>query len=223
MIVQIFMTLILVILPVLRSRWFPCQLEVMLRAHGYYARCPCLLEFDRKSKRLGRMQNAVATIRLLFSPSCTHSDPKEVPYHQIAMLGAGSTAFFPPRSPPSGAKVTGEIRLTQGTYLYTAVGQQPASSGASPGKLRHSITWQPPSCSLIINISSGCGLVLVEMPESTTGPYHTHIRATCLAHDCLRLASTLSLDTAKAERFPHTPAECRRRLRREFRLPLHLS
>ena len=54
-----------------------------------------------------------------------------VSYHSVVMPGAGSTSLVAPNAPPSGARVTGQIRLTQGTYLYNAVGQQSTPQTAS--------------------------------------------------------------------------------------------
>ena len=56
---------------------------------------------------------------------------------EIAIPGAGAVAAYyytSNLSPPSGARVSGQILLTQGTYLYSAVGQQPNPAQFSPGK-----------------------------------------------------------------------------------------
>ena len=52
------------------------------------------------------------------------------------MPGAGTTVGSADtlRNPPSGARVTGQVALTQGTYLYIAVGQQALGIDYAPGK-----------------------------------------------------------------------------------------
>ena len=56
------------------------------------------------------------------------------------MLGAGTTVGVKDtlRDPPTGARVTGQATLRQGTYLYVVVGQQSGSQAFAPGKL-HSL------------------------------------------------------------------------------------
>lgn len=54
----------------------------------------------------------------------------------VAIPGAGTTAadFNTDTNPPSGARVSGQITLIQGNYLYSAIGQQSVAAQINPGK-----------------------------------------------------------------------------------------